>query len=342
MKLKGYHTSLAALLLAATAIPASAEELTLRMGDSFPVGHYIAENLAKVWRDQVTEKSGGEIKFEYFPAEQMGKAKDLLALTQEGVLDIGYVGASYVSDKLPLSSVGELPEAFTTACQGTMAFWEIAKPDGALDKAEFAPNGVRVLMALVLSPYQVFTSKQEIKDLTSFNGLKLRTTGGAKEIATVKIGSVPVQMSAPETREALSRGTLDGVLFPHSSVLPYDITPFLKYATQDLNFGSFVVTYVISQKGWDALPPETQKVMAEAGEAATRHACEVSEKMDIDDKKKIADDGVTFVSLPEADAAKVEQMMATVSDEWATELEGRGKPGKVILEAFRAALAAQK
>lgn len=40
----------------------------------------------------------------------MGKAKDLLSLTQSGVLDIGYVGPSYVSDKLPLFSVGELPE----------------------------------------------------------------------------------------------------------------------------------------------------------------------------------------------------------------------------------------
>ena len=163
---------------------AQAQELTLRIGDSFPVGHYIPENMTKFWMERVTELSGGEVAFDYYPAEQLGKAKDLLSLTQTGVMDIGYVGASYVSDKLPLSSVAELPENFTTSCKGTKAFWEIAKPGGALDQAEFAPNGVRVLLVMVLPPYQVLTSNSEITDLDSLRNLKLRTTGGAKEIAT--------------------------------------------------------------------------------------------------------------------------------------------------------------
>ncbi|MGI6856746.1 TRAP transporter substrate-binding protein DctP [Mesorhizobium sp. 1B3] len=323
-------------VLAAAAFPAAAE--TFRIGDSFPVGHYIAENMTKFWMEEVKSRSGGKIEFAYFPAEQMGKAKDLLSLTQSGVLDIGYVGPSYVSDKLPLSSVGELPEAFTTSCQGTKAFWEIAKPGGALDQAEFAPNGVRVLLVMVLPPYQIFTSNREISGLDSFKGLKLRTTGGAKEIATDMIGAVPVQMAAPEARDALSRGTLDGLLFPHSSILPYDVVPYLKYATQDLNFGSFVVTYVISQQRWDQLDAETQKVLTEAGEAATMHGCEVADRLDGVDKKTIADGGVSFVSLPDADKAKLEEMLGTLSDRWADELEQRGKPGKAILNAFRGAL----
>lgn len=325
-------------LLAATAAPAAAENF--RIGDSFPVGHYIAENMTKFWMEEVKSRSGGKIDFSYFPAEQMGKAKDLLSLTQSGVLDIGYVGPSYVSDKLPLSSVGELPEAFTTSCQGTKAFWDIAKPGGPLDKAEFAPNGVRVLLVMVLPPYQVFTSKRKISDLNSLKGLKLRTTGGAKEIATQMIGAVPVQMAAPEARDALSRGTLDGLLFPHSSIIPYDVVPYLKYATQDLNFGSFVVTYVVSQQRWDQLDAETQKILSDAGEAATMHGCQVADSMDGVDKKTIADGGVTFVSLPDADKTKLEEMLGTLSDRWAEELEQRGKPGKAILGAFRDALGA--
>ncbi|TKT74804.1 TRAP transporter substrate-binding protein DctP [Aquamicrobium sp. LC103] len=325
-------------LLAVSAMPSVAE--TLRIGDSFPVGHYIAENMTKFWMEDVKSRSGGKIDFQYFPAEQMGKAKDLLSLTQSGVLDIGYVGPSYVSDKLPLSSVGEMPEAFTNSCQGTKAFWEIAKPGGALDQAEFAPNGVRVLLVMVLPPYQVFTAKREISGLDSFKGLKLRTTGGAKEIATHSIGAVPVQMAAPEARDALSRGTLDGLLFPHSSILPYDVLPFLKYATQDVNFGSFVVTYVISQQKWDQLDAETQKILAEAGEAATMHGCEVADKLDGVDKQTIADGGVTFVSLPDADKAKLEELLGTLSNRWADELDQRGKPGKTILGAFRDALGA--
>jgi len=332
-------TSTAGLMAAllATAAPATAAE-TLRVGDSFPVGHYIAENLAKVWMDRVTEKSGGEVKFEYFPAEQMGKAKDLLALTQSSALDVGYVGASYVSDKLPLSSVGELPEAFTTSCQGTKAFWKIAQPGGALDQAEFAPNGVRVLMVMVLPAYQIFTKDREITGVDSFKGLKIRTTGGAKEIASKLLEATPVQIPAPETREALSRGTLDALLFPNGSILPYEVQPLLKYATTGLNFGSFVVTYTISQQKWDSLSPEVQKVLAETGEETTFSACEVADKLDVSDREKIAAAGVKYVELPEADATKVGELMATVGDQWAGDLEARGRPAKAILQAFRDAI----
>ncbi|MFC0280756.1 TRAP transporter substrate-binding protein DctP [Falsigemmobacter intermedius] len=332
-------TSAAGLMAAllATAAPATAAE-TLRVGDSFPVGHYIAENLAKVWMDRVTEKSGGEIKFEYFPAEQMGKAKDLLALTQSAALDVGYVGASYVSDKLPLSSVGELPEAFTTSCQGTKAFWKIAQPGGALDQAEFAPNGVRVLMVMVLPAYQIFTKDREITGADSFKGLKIRTTGGAKEIASKLLEAIPVQIPAPESREALSRGTLDALLFPNGSILPYEMQPFLKYATTGQNFGSFVVTYTISQQKWDSLSPEVQKVLAETGEETTLSACEVADQLDVSDREKIAAAGVKYVELPEADAKKVGDLMATVGDQWAADLEARGRPAKAILQAFRDAI----
>jgi len=323
-------------LTAAWAMPASAE--TLRIGDSFPVGHYISENMTKVWMEEVKKASNGEVDFEYFPAEQLGKAKDLLSLTQSGVMDIGYVGASYVSDKLPLSSVGEMPEAFTTSCQGTKAFWQIAKPGGALDQAEFAPNGVRVLMVMVLPPYQVFTSNREISGLDSLKGLKIRSTGGAKELASQLVGAVPIQIAAPDTRDALSRGTLDALLFPHSSILPYEVLPFLKYATQDVNFGSFVVTYVISQNKWDQLDEATQKILADAGEAATLHGCEVADRMDGEDKQKIADSGVKFVTFSEADQEKLQEVLGTVSQRWAEDLDKRGKPGTEILEAFRNAL----
>ena len=341
MKRKIRNGILAGCALLGMMTAASGQEVSLRIGDSFPVGHYIPENMTKVWMDKVTELTDGNVTFEYYPAEQLGKAKDLLSLAQTGVVDIGYVGASYVSDKLPLSSVGELPEAFTESCQGTLAFWEIAKPGGALDKAEFAPNGVRVLMVMVLPPYQFFTSKAEIKGLDSLKGLKTRITGGAKEIATIKMGAVPVQIPAPETRDALSRGTLDAVLFPHSSVLPYDLTPLLKYGTQGVNLGSFVATYVISQERWDALSPEVQAAMEKAGDEATKRGCEAAEKLDKQDKQTIADSGVTFVDLPPEDKKKLETMMSEVGDEWAARLDERGKPGTEILQAFREALSKQ-
>ena len=316
----------------------SAQELTLRVADSFPAGHYIAANLAKKFMAAVEEGTEGRVDFEYFPTEQLGKAADLLSLTVDGVTDIGYVGPSYVSDKMPLSAVAQLPEAFTSSCQGTLAYWEIAKPGGILDEAEFKPNGVRLLMAMVLPPYQLVTAAKEITGLDSIRGLKIRASGGAMELVVSKIGGVPVQMAAPEVREALSRGTIDAGLFPHSSILSYEMQTHLKYGTAQMNFGSFVATYVISIDRWNSLPDDIKAVMTEKGEQATKEGCQEADKLDTTDKEKVAKSGVVFAELPPAEVAKINEALAGVGTQWASDLDARGKNGSEILEAFRAAM----
>ncbi|WP_299358600.1 TRAP transporter substrate-binding protein DctP [uncultured Paracoccus sp.] len=340
MKLNAPLTTVA-LCSTAALVSGTASAETLRVADSFPVGHYIAENMTKVWMDKVTELTNGEIEFEYYPAEQMGKSKDLMSLAQTGVVDIGYAGVSYLADKLPLSAVGELPESFTQACDGTNAFWSIAKPGSVLDQAELAPLGVRMLLVMVLPPYQIMTASKEITGAASLQGLKLRATGGTKEIAVELLGATPIAIPAPETREALSRGTIDGVLFPHSSALPYGLAPELSWGTQDMNFGSFVASYVISEDRWQQLSPEVQKAMTDAAEEVIPSACAIAEDLDLQDKQEMADEGVTFVSLPDADKAKIEADLAGIGERWAADLDARGLAGSEILTAFREALASE-
>ena len=327
----------AAIAIGASVSVAAAQQVKLRVADSLPVGHYISKDLLKPFMAQVEKATGKKVSFQYFPAQQLGKAKDMLSLTQTGVADIGYVGPSYIAGKMPLSSVGELPEAFSTSCQGTLAFWNIAKPGGVLDKIEFAPQGVRVLMVLVLPPYQIFSAKQ-ITGLASLKGMTVRSTGGAKDIALTKLGAVPVHMAAPEARQALSRGTVDAIAFPISSVLPYDLQPYLKTATEGANFGSFVATYMISQKKYDSLPPDVRKAMDEAGEYATKSACAQVQKLTGVDQTKLAKDGVKFMALSKPDMTKLNKIMSTVGDAWADKLEKQGHPAKKVLAAFRASL----
>jgi TRAP-type C4-dicarboxylate transport system substrate-binding protein len=307
------------------------------VADSLPVGHYIAENLLMPFLEDVKKTTGETVSFDYFPAQQLGKAKDMLSLTQTGVTDIGYIGASYLADKLPLSSVAQLPGTFNSACEGTMAYWEIAKPGGVLDEAEYAPEGVRALMALALPPYQLFSAK-ELTGIESFKGLKIRTSGGSQALAMTKLGGIPVQMSAPEAREALSRGTVDAIVFPYGSIQPYDLAPHLETATEGLNLGSFVLSYMISQSKYDSLSPELQQALTEAGERATQRGCAAIDGMVDVDKQKIAEQGVQFVTLPDADVAEISSMLESVGSEWAADMDGRNKQGTEVMKAFMDAL----
>ena len=333
------HAVLAASLVAlALWSPfAPAQQLKLRVADSFPAGHYVAEVVTKVWMDEVTRATNNAVVFEYFPAEQLGKAKDLLALTVSGVVDIGYVAPSYISDKLPLSAVAELPGIFPTACAGTTAYWKLAKDGGMLASREFAPNGVRAVFAFVLPPYELYLAKAKLESLKSVDGLKIRPTSGAVELVR-KLNAVPVQIPAPEVYESLSRGTIDGVLFPSSSIFAYNLQGLLKYVTSGGSFGSFVITYAISEKRWKTLPANVQKAMIDAGEAASRRACKYVDDNEAKDIERMRQLGATMVSLPAADKKKLADLMNDGGTVWAASLDKRGKPGTEVLNAFRAAL----
>ncbi|AEC19206.1 hypothetical protein PT7_0666 [Pusillimonas sp. T7-7] len=339
---KALISGLAALTACGMFAPSiAAAERTLRVADSLPVGHFFAEYATKYWMEEVTKATGGEIKFNYYPAEQLGKAKDLLALTQSGVVDVGYVVPSYASDKMPLTAVAELPGSFDTSCAATLAYSKLARNDGILAKKEFEPNGVRLMFTLVLPPYQVFTGGKPLTNIKSIEGLKLRTAGGAMDATVRSFGGVPVRMAAPELYESLSRGTVDGMLFPYASLISYDLPGITKYGTTGENFGSAVLTYVISEKLWKTFSPEVQKAISEVGEKTTQRVCSMTDDDTARDIETIRSKGVTFVHFEGEDRKVIETNMAAVSKEWAEKLDQRGKPGSEVLQAFHDALKAQ-
>lgn len=313
-------------------------QTTLRVGDSLPLNHWFADNATRIWMKEVESATDNAVRFEYFPAGQLGKAKDLLSLTQSGVIDIGYVVPTYVQDKMPMSAVAELPGTFSTSCEGTLAFWKLAEEGGALAREEYQPNGVRVLFAIVMPPYQVFSAQRPVEGLRDLAGVKLRTTGGPQDVLVKRLEGVPVRMSAPDLHESLSRGTVDGMVFPAASVLSYDLAGMVKTAIIGENFGSAVLTYMISENRWRKLPQAVRDAMTEAGDRTTRHICAYADRELEADLGKIQAKGALLSHLSAADHRELAVVSKEVQSSWAEALDRRGKSGTEILRAFGEAL----
>jgi TRAP-type C4-dicarboxylate transport system substrate-binding protein len=329
-------TSVAVALVCAAG--AASAQTKIKIADSFPVGHYLPKyfTMPMVERLKANPAAKG-LEFEYYPAEQMGKAKDFLSLTQSGLIDIAYVAPGFVSDKMPTSVVPELPLAYQGSCQATLAYWNMAKPGGMLDKREFAPNGVRLLFTIVLPPYQVITRKP-FASLKDMEGMKIRASGSAKELLLKKLKAVPVLMPTPEVYESLSRGTIDGVLFPFNSLAPYEIDKLSKTGTIGSNFGSFVANWVISEKRFQSLPPAVQQDLTAMGEEFTKSVCKRVEQDEAGDIEKTKAAGVKLTPLSKDDQAALERAAAEVATEWGQNLDRRGKNGTEVLNAFKAGL----
>ncbi len=330
---------LAAMALLALALPARADDkIALKMADTLPVTHYMSIDGAKWFQARVTELTHGQVGFEYYPSEQLGKARDLLRLTQSSVTDIAYIAPGYASEKLPLSGVAELPGLYKTSCEGTHGFYTLATHGGILEQQEFKPLGLIVLMAWNLGPYQISSRTPNLHSLADFKGMKVRGAGGTWDLILRRLGASPVNFPAPEMREAMERGTIDGSVGPAISMKPYDLQSVAKSMTNGASFGSFASTFSMNLKKFRSLPPAVQTALVQAGQEATEHLCQY---VDPNNEKAIADveaAGVKQWHLTPAEQQESNTLLAPVVDEWAKELDDRHLPGTAVAKAFKAAV----
>jgi TRAP-type C4-dicarboxylate transport system substrate-binding protein len=329
-------TALAALALLGGA--AIAQTIELKLADRLPQDHYVARHSTNFWIDEVQKATKGAVTVQRFPSERLGKSKDMMTLTKAGIAEIGEFVPGYLGDPLLLSTVAELPGILPNACAASLAYEQLAKPGGFIDRTELAPQGLRMLYVVGLPAYQLFTSKK-FDNLATMKGLKIRSSGPAMDAGLRALGMVPIRMGAAELSESFSRGTVDGMAFPGASIFSYDLQGKTKYGTQNLSFGSSITFYAISTKAWEKLPPAIQKTMTEAGEKTTRRACELIDKEEQDAiGKLVSGSNMALVKLNPADRKKFDDELATVAQEWADAADKRGRKGSEALKAFRDAV----
>ena len=65
-------------LIASVNLAAAAEPIKLRVADSFPKGHYLVRLVLEPWMAEVQKRTNNAVTFEHYPAQQLGKAADML------------------------------------------------------------------------------------------------------------------------------------------------------------------------------------------------------------------------------------------------------------------------
>lgn len=339
MKTTRLHT---AILAAATglvmAIPAhaSAAPVTLTFADWQVPAAFTTREGAGVFMDKAKELSGGEIDFKYFPAEQLGKGGEMLRLLQTGVADVTHVSPAYITDKFPLTTVSELPGMPLDSCALANAIYEMAQPGGVLYENEFKRNGIRLLFAGNLGPYSILTTKKPVSTLDDLSGLNIRTAGGPMEMTAKALGANAIRMTGSETLPSLSRGTLDGLLWPLPLVTDWSLEGALNHMTPNLSTGSFVVTYSISDRKWKSLTEKQQKALLEAGKYATGQYCQYVNNVWSKAKDDLERNHAIKASLmTDSEISKAQQKFDEVNKNWADNLEGRGLPAKAVYDDFK-------
>ncbi len=344
MKRKYLVPSLVGFAFAAlTTSVAAQDKIKLKVATFVPAISFQVVHGSQVWMDEVTRLTNGRVEFEFYPAEQLGKAAKLMDLMRAGVIDVVEVAPAYVTDKLPLVGVIEMPGLVSNNCAASKVLRKMASPGGLIYESDLKPLKVRPLTFAVLSPYSLFTSNQRVTKVEDFSGLKLRVSGGVMALAAEAVGAVPVRMSSPDIYESLSRGTIDGVYFAGSSIKTGGHTPMIKYAAIGYGFGTPSVMVSISDKKLASLPKDVQDALIKAGPVADETFCKfmINEQESV--HKEFAAGGMEINRITAEEKKRLNEAMGSIGPDWAKSLDARGKPGTKVLEEFtKSVLALEK
>lgn len=310
---------------------------TLVVADSYPVSHPASRDGIVHFTDRVTELTGGTVGFDYFPSEQLGKATDYVKLVAGGAVDIGVVSPPYLSDKLPLSNVGDLPGLSGDSCTTARAVSELTREGGILYEQEFAPRGLRPLFVGVVPQYELFTNGP-VTDPAQAAGLLTRSPGGVVDQTLDHLGATPVSIAGPEVYEAMSRGTVDAMTLPPMSAVPYRLDEVASHATEGAPLGGFTLTFSITEALWQELPEPQREAMRVAGDETVEHLCAEMTRETEESRSELESGGMIFTSLTPEQQARWQQEVAEVRADWVAGMEDRGKPGRAVLTAMEQAL----
>ncbi len=240
-----------------------AGSMTLKVSHQFAAGD-VRDQMARVFGDKVTEMTKGEIKFRYYPAKSLYKPKEQWDALRKGALDMSVFPLDYASGKVPQLSITLMPCAVTSVAQGMT--WR-NKPIGKKVEKLMEDNGVRNLVWAWFDG-GVGSKIRQIVLPADVKGTKLRAAGKKFEFMLREAGASITSMPSSETYHALSTGVLDTMLTSSASFVSYRLYEVLSYinAPRDYSIWYMAENLIISQKTWERLTPEQQKVFAEVAE----------------------------------------------------------------------------
>jgi len=180
---------------------------TLRLGHGLDVSHSVHKAMVKMGED-LLKRSGGKLKLEIYPSQQLGTERECLELLQIGSLDMTKVSVGVLENFAPKMKVLGLPFLFRDRQH---SFNVLDGPIGEMllnDGEKYWLKGLGYYDAGSRSFYTMNKPIEKPEDLV---GEKIRVMESATAVNMVKaLGGSPTPISWGELYTSLQQGVVDG------------------------------------------------------------------------------------------------------------------------------------
>lgn len=323
--------------LALTALPATAQEVTLKLHQFLPAQANVPKLILDVWADTVEEASGGRIEIERYPSMQLGGAPpQLIDQAIDGVADVVWTVVGYTPGRFPTTEVFELPFMVSDARAASSAYWQMYQEHM---QEEFAD--VHILGTWVHGPGTIHANK-EIRTPADMQGMKIRGASRMVNQLLETLGATPVGMPVPAVPEALSKGVIDGTTIPWEVTASLKVPELVDFHTEFEGDYFYNVTFVLAMNKakYDSLPADLQAVIDDnSGLDFSIFAGGVMTEGDAPARQAAVDNGNEIVTLSGADAQAWVEASQPVYESWIAEMSEKGIDGQALIDEARKLMA---
>jgi len=294
-------------------------------------------NMHKAWMDKVEKDSKGRIKFEAYPAMQLGGTPvQLYDQARDGVVDIIWTLPGNTAGRFPRVEVFELPFMMSNAEATSKAYWEYVQ---TLAPDEF--KDTQVIALHVHGPGVIHTVDKAVRTVADMRGLKVRAPTRQVTKLVGSLGATPVGMPLPQIPDALSKGTINGC------VIPWEVVPSVKvheltkhHAEFDPAGGAlYTTTFVMAMNKakYNSLPPDLKKVIdANSGMATSAWLGKVQQGGDVPGRKAAAEQsGTSIFTVSAAEAQEFRRRSRQIEVEWVEDMNKKGFDGRKLLDTAK-------
>ncbi|MEY8828589.1 TRAP transporter substrate-binding protein [Sedimentitalea sp. XS_ASV28] len=296
---KNLRLTLTTAMALALAGPALAET-TWRMATKMPVDSPEGQVFSK-FAELTEEYTGGELKIEVYPNEQLGKEDAVLEQLQANIIQIYAEGFGYMKKWEPALAWVAAAFAFDDydhwqrfMTSDTVSGWF----DNAAEQSGVRPLGdpTRVLRG----PYRVMVSNVPIESAADIAGVKLRMHENKVAIETWDhLGAEVITLPWTEVYQGISKSIVQAVNSPIALVESMRFNEVAPYITRHDEYWQSI-GFMVNEDALAALDEETRAGLMKAYDEAGDYSQEVMFGVADESIARMKEAGATFTVLDTA------------------------------------------
>ena len=248
--------------------------------------------------DRIREKTGGDLEFRLFPANQLGTETDVLSQTRLGSLELTLLSASIYATFVPVAGIANTAYAFKDendvwkAMDGRLGQYTEAqtRKAGLIPAGKIWNNGFR----------QVTSSTRDIRTPQDLKGFKIRVPPAPMLTSFfADMGAAPTPINFSEVYTALQTRIIDGQENGLTLILTTRLYEVQKYCIMtDHSWDGYWP--LANPAAWHRLPAKMQQlVVEELNVAALAERSDVTQG-DVTARGELAKKGLIFQDVDKA------------------------------------------